>query len=296
MKIEPLMTKITAVEARQMIGIANRLRSDDVGISLKEGICILGNDPNKSVVIIDDKVVYTDWWCVANQDAMDNRELNIRNKPDLVLCNHGWKTFKGMNNAKITVKDMLDIEMKNKHELQMEFGTSPRFHHTHTVAVTGDDVVWNGEELIDNNSDGIFTIEDKNLKNKLKHLKRFAVCQTEYQIKNDTLTLKRQGSTDSLGVVIDIKNPNNIKRKGTVEAFRLDQLSQMPNWVCNNSTITVDIQPVREWKTGTKKKKDEDGNIISEEPIMEKFGFWWLSLKTSVSGSKYGLRLTMRYD
>tara|TARA_B100000900_G_scaffold410818_1_gene429340 strand:+ start:4559 stop:5446 length:888 start_codon:yes stop_codon:yes gene_type:complete len=293
----PLMTKITAVEARQMIGIANRLRSENVGISLKEGICILGNDPNgKSIVEIDDEIIATDWWCVANQDAMDNRELNIRNKPDLFLCNYGWKTFKGMNNAKITKKEMIDFDLVNRIWMKMKFGTSPQFLHQHRVVMTGDDVEWNGEKLVDNNSDGVFTIEDKNLKNKLKHLKKFAASQTEYLIENNTLTLKRQGTTDSTKVGIDIKNPNNIERKGTVEAFRLDQLSQMPNWVSNNSTITVDIQPVREWKTGTKDKRDANGNIISSEPIMEKFGFWWLSLKTSVSGSNYGLRLTMRYD
>ena len=291
------MTKITAVEARQMIGIANRLRSENVGISLKEGICILGNDPNgKSIVEIDDEIIATDWWCVANQDAMDNRELNIRNKPDLFLCNYGWKTFKGMNNAKITKKEMIDFDLVNRIWMKMKFGTSPQFLHQHRVVMTGDDVEWNGEKLVDNNSDGVFTIEDKNLKNKLKHLKKFAASQTEYLIENNTLTLKRQGTTDSTKVGIDIKNPNNIERKGTVEAFRLDQLSQMPNWVSNNSTITVDIQPVREWKTGTKDKRDANGNIISSEPIMEKFGFWWLSLKTSVSGSNYGLRLTMRYD
>ncbi len=291
------MTKITAVEARQMIGIANRLRSENVGISLKEGICILGNDPNgKSIVEIDDEIIATDWWCVANQDAMDNRELNIRNKPDLFLCNYGWKTFKGMNNAKITKKEMIDFDLVDRNWMKMQFGTSPQILHQHRVVMTGDDVEWNGEKLVDNNSDGVFTIEDKNLKNKLRHLKKFAASQTEYLIENNTLTLKRQGTADSTKVGIDIKNPNDIKRKGTVEAFRLDQLSQMPNWVSNNSTITVDIQPVREWKTGTKDKRDANGNIISSEPIMEKFGFWWLSLKTSVSGSNYGLRLTMRYD
>ena len=291
------MTKITAVEARQMIGIANRLRSENVGISLKEGICILGNDPNgKSIVEIDDEIIATDWWCVANQDAMDNRELNIRNKPDLFLCNYGWKTFKGMNNAKITKKEMIDFDLVDRNWMKMQFGTSPQILHQHRVVMTGDDVEWNGEKLVDNNSDGVFTIEDKNLKNKLRHLKKFAASQTEYLIENNPLTLKRQGTADSTKVGIDIKNPNDIKRKGTVEAFRLDQLSQMPNWVSNNSTITVDIQPVREWKTGTKDKRDANGNIISSEPIMEKFGFWWLSLKTSVSGSNYGLRLTMRYD
>ena len=288
------MTKITAVEARQMIGIANRLKSDYVGLSLKEGVCMTGLYTSIDKME-DGEAIPTDWWCIANQDAMDNRELNIRNKPELAFCGQGWKTFKGMNNAKITVKDMIDLDMKDN-QLQMEFGSSPAFVHTTKPALTGEEVEWNGKGLTNYNSEGIFIIEDKNLKRKLKHLKSFAMQQTEYQIEKDALTLRRKGSADSIGILIDIKNPNKIKRKGTVEAFRLDQLSQMPNWVCNNSTITVDIQSVREWHTRTETKKDEDGNIISEKPVMEKFGLWWVSLKTSVSGSKYGLRLTMRYD
>lgn len=285
--MKPLMTTVPAVQVRQIIGIANRLKSkggyypEHIGLSLKEGVTLTGLDTS-----LKDYGNPTDWWCVSNEDAIDNRELNIKNQPDVALDGRDWTTFRGLNNAQITKKSLIEIT-NEANLLKIEFaigqGNSRIVHTSKTTELEK-----MSHSSMSFQSEGVFTIEDKDLKRKLKHLKTFSMSQTEYIIEKDNLTLLRKGPakmSDSISVKIDIMNPQGIQRKGSVEAFRLDQLGHMSNWVTNNSKITVDIQPKKEYQIG-----------VNADVPRETFGLWWVSLKTNVSKNKYGIRFTMRYD
>ena len=299
---------LDATANRQIIGLANRFLGKDE--SIRMGFCEQGLVLSSTAPVIDPNSQEHEWWSIGNEETIplldwgdgtfgiDYSNHNIANgEVGRNFSKTQWKTFKGMSAASIAGKSTVELEDEDG-EFTMRWGNNSKWKNSRndfsSQSLMNPDSLGRGigkdfasyhrkyakgpsghYELPNRN----FTIQDKKLKMKLKSL-GLPESQTQFAIDENEFKLSRTaGELESNIVTIPIDNPEGIKMTGKLEAYRLDQLAKMPNWVLNNARIEIYCPT--------------DLTVNDDHP--DGYGNMFVTIRTSCAKRKYLIRFAMRW-
>ena len=275
---------LDATANRQIIGIANRLIGNEDSIRI--GFCEQGLLLSSTAPVIDPNSQEHEWWSIGNEEIMPLLSLNRIDYSNHEIANGEvgrnfsktqWKTFKGMSGASIAGKSTVELEDEDG-EFTMRWGNNSKWKNYRNDFSSQSLMNPKLERMRGPNRN--FTIQDKNLKMKLKSLAQ-SFQQTQFAIDENEFKLSRTaGESESNTVIIPIDNPGGIKMSGTLEAYRLDQLAKMPNWVLNNARIEIYCPT--------------DLTVNDGHP--NGYGTMFVTIRTSCAKRKYLIRFAMRWN